>query len=332
MPMARKHVAPPTRMTVLAVLAGLSFPATPSLAEAPACAAPPVRLEITHYNADIETYPKLATVKPGQLVEFNAEAVDDHVAYLREIMAKGALPEWYWVGANCNKGPDCEPLERAKVPLGSTGTAEWNKTEFRIYDLKHPAVVARAEQEMRRALRAAAKAGSHLVFRIDNMHDLDDSRFYDTEHRRSFAELRAMTDAWTRIENEMRRKGELKPKQITGLTAHNSFAFWKDHIASGRRPPVVLRIENPTQFEPALAEGIAIMQSRKIPLIAVEFEQGHLYQPTAADLKRVAERVSLLMILANEDNYIGGRPRLGPGPRHVVWRPMAEACPADGKR
>lgn len=330
MPMHRFSAAAPGVPAVIAklgfALAALVFVISPAHAATESCKSPPVTLDISHYNADIENFPKLSTVKPGQLVEFNADAVPDHAKYLRDIMAKGAIPEWYWVGANCNKGPDCEGLETAKVKLGSTGTAEWNKTEFRIFELNHEAVVDRARREMRRALQAAATAQSHLAFRIDNMHDLDDDRFYDTRHKRSFADLRAMTDAWASIEDEMRASGELKPTQITGLTAHNNFVFWKTLIAKGGRPPLVLRIENPTQFEPMLAEGISLMRAQKIPLIAVEFEQGHLYKPTPEGLKRVASRVSLMMVLANEDTYVGGRSELGPGPRRIEWRPMAEKC------
>lgn len=317
----------PTSTLQRLALAAIIFLAGPlSAAVAQNCKAPTITVQLEHYNANIETYPKLATVKPGQLVEFNAEAVSDHIQYLRGIAAKGGIPEWYWVGANCNKGPDCAVLEQAKVKLGSTGTAEWNKTEYRIYDLAHPSAIARAEQEMRRALTAAAAAKSHLVFRIDNMHDLDDPRFYDTEHKQSFAELRAMTETWARIENEMRAAGSLQPTQITGLTAHNNFAFWKDLLASGGKPPIVLRIENPTQFETSLVDGLDIMSRYKIPLIAVEFEEGHLYKPTPEGLKSVSDRVSIMMILANEDNYIGGRKLLGPGPRQIVWRPHAEIC------
>ncbi|MFM9941199.1 MAG: hypothetical protein ACKVP7_17085 [Hyphomicrobiaceae bacterium] len=307
-----------------AALLALLLTSSPTLAQS--CDAPPLRIELTGYNANIETSPKPSTVKPGQLVEFNAEAIADHAVYLKAIAAKGGIPEWYWVGANCNKGPDCDRLSKAKVPLGSTGTAEWNKTESRIDDLAHAATVERAEEEMLRALKAAAAAQSHLVFRIDNMHDLDDDRFYDRRHSRGYTELRTMTDAWARIENKLRASGELQPSQITGLSAHNNFAFWKRVLAEKGKPPIVLRIENPTQFEPALVDGLDIMASHQIPLIAIEFESGHLYKPTPQALQKVMSRVSLLILMANEDNYIGGQQRFGPGPRTLVWRALGETC------
>ncbi len=130
-----------------------------------ACAAQPARADFTiaAYNANITTHPKPERVNRGQLVEFNPDSLAEHAGYLRQIAKRGGLPEWYWVGVNCNKGPDCNGLRSARVGLGSTGTAEWNKTEQRIEDLRHPAAVARAEKEMERALRAAAKAGSDLA-------------------------------------------------------------------------------------------------------------------------------------------------------------------------
>ncbi len=297
-----------------------------SPAQAQTCDTPVLNLDLTGYNANIETSPKPATVKPGQLVEFNAEAIADHATYLRAIAAKGGIPEWYWVGANCNKGVDCDGLRRAQVPLDSTGTAAWNRTEYRIYNLAHPAAVARAEAEMRRALEAAAAAKSHLVFRIDNMHDLDDTRFYDRRHIRDYAEMRAMTDAWARVENSLRASGELLPTQLTGLTAHNGFGFWKQVLADGGKPPIVLRIENPTQFTKLFAEGLDIMTSHQIPLIAIEFKKGHLYQPSAQGLRDVAARASMMVLMATEDNYIGGEQRHGPGPRRIVWRANSETC------
>ncbi len=70
----------PTSTLQRLALAAITFLAGPlSAAVAQNCKAPTITVQLEHYNANIETYPKLATVKPGQLVEFNAEAVSDHI-------------------------------------------------------------------------------------------------------------------------------------------------------------------------------------------------------------------------------------------------------------
>ena len=296
-----------------------------SPARAQTCADPQTR-PLVVYNADISRFPARATLAPGQLVEFNPPALDDPAKYMGEVAAKRAIPEWYWVGANCDKGKDCAELEAAKVPLGSTGTAEWNRTEFRIYDLKQPAVIARAEREMERALRAAAAVRSDLVFRIDNMHDLDDSRFYDRRDIRPYEDLRAMAEAWQRVDGKLRAAGVLQPNQVTGLSAHNNFAFWKRWLAEGGRPPLVLRIENPTQFPEEVDRGVAIMAEHKIPFIAIEFKKGHLYKPRPEDIEAVSKRVSMLVLMKDEDNYVGGPSMLGTGPMVLTWKNPAIEC------
>lgn len=309
------------------VLAGLALMLSGvGTALAQECVGGAVVRPLIGYNANITTSPAIASVRRGQLVEFNPRSLKDPVPYMREIARRGAVPEWYWGGGNCNKDWDCAPLQAAKVPLGSTGTAEWNVGEFRIYDLTHVAVIARAEKMMERALQAAAAAQSDLVFRIDNLHDLDDTRFYDTKHVRSHEEVRAMTETWSRVEGRLRAAGHLRPNQMTGLTAHNNFAFWKRYMAEGGRPPVVLRLENPTQFPQELEHANEIMRTRQIPLIGVEFEKGHLYNPTPEGLKSVAAKVSLMVVMKNEDNYEAGRHVEGPGPKVMTTTANQGAC------
>lgn len=295
-------------------------------ADAQDCKVASVARPLTGYNANIETYPALASIKLGELVEFNPKALADVGGYLRNVTGRGAIPEWYWAGGNCNKGADCDSLALAGVPLGSTGTAEWNTGERRIDDLARPAVIARAEKEMERALGEAAKAGTDLVFRIDNLHDLDDSRFYDRRHVRDYAELVTMTNAWSRVENRLRQQGLLRPGQMTGLTAHNNFAFWQRRLAEGAAPPIVLRFENPTQFVAEFDIGVRLSNGYNIPLIAVEFEQGHLYRPTTQALREVAAKAGVLVVMANEDNYVGGKQTLGPGGRAITWPSAAALC------
>lgn len=270
------------------------------------------------YNANITTHPRAERVKRGDLVEFNPGSLTDPGSYLRQVKQSGGLPEWYWVGVNCEKGADCNSLRSAGAGIGSTGTAEWNKTEQRIADLRHPAAIARAEREMERALRAAGKTGSDLAFRIDNMHDLDDARFYDRRHVRSFEELRALTDAWDRVVSRLRASGLVPRTAMVGLTAHNNFAFWERHLAEGGTPPLVLRMENPTQFTTEFATGLRVMAKSGIPMIAVEFRNGHKYKPTPEQIRDVASKVSLLVLMENEDNYEDGTTTFGPGPRDVV--------------
>ena len=75
----------------------------------------PKRL-VTGYNAaiDIDKHPPLSSVRAGQIVEFNPAALADPAQYMREVAAHGAFPAWYWVGANCIQGPDCD---RLRTPL-----------------------------------------------------------------------------------------------------------------------------------------------------------------------------------------------------------------------
>jgi hypothetical protein len=287
--------------------------------------APAAACDLAGYNANITTAPSLARVKPRQLVEFNPNSRDQPSDYLRRVAARGALPEWYWVGVNCDKGPDCDRLRAAGVGLVSTGTAEWNKTEARIADLRHPAAIARMRREFRRALTAAGEARTNLAFRIDNMHNLDTPRFYDHIHIRTYEEVRVLTDTWAKVVAEVRAEGRLPPSSVVGLTAHNNFKFWRRHLDSGGTPPLLLRLENPTQFEAELAVGLDIMKRYRIPLVAVEFRRGHGYTPSAEKLKAIAGAVSYLIVMENEDNYEDGQLTAGPGPKRMA------ALAADGK-
>lgn len=317
----RGRVAGVTSLLVLVAWAwpSLAQPTGTEPASAVECGAESSRRRFTidAYNANITTHPRADRVKRGQLVEFNPESLTDHADYLRQLAKRGALPEWYWVGVNCNKGPDCNGLKSARVGLGSTGTAEWNKTEQRIENLRHPAAIARTEREMERALRAAAKAGSDLAFRVDNMHQLDDDRFYDRRHVRDDDEVRALTDAWDRVVQRLRAAKVLPPTALVGLTAHNNFAFWERHLAEGGMPPLLLRIENPTQFTTEFATGLRVMAKYQIPMLAVEFKAGHNYKPTDAQIRDVAAKVSLLALMENEDNYEDGTQMPGPGPKVI---------------
>lgn len=309
-----------------AVLMAMAVPfagptvAQPAAAPASECAAQPARrtFHLRGYNANITTHPRPERVRAGDLVEFNPKSLPDAAAYLRLLGRRGGLPEWYWVGVNCDKGPDCTSLRTAGAGLGSTGTAEWNKTEQRIEDLRHAAAIQRAEKEMERALRAAGKAGGDLAFRIDNMHQLDDARFYDRRHVRSFEEVRVLTDAWDRVVAKLRATGALSRAAVVGLTAHNNFAFWERHLAGGGTPPLVLRMENPTQFPEELATGLRVMAKHAIPMIAIEFRNGHKYKPTPDQLREVASKVSLLVLMENEDDYEDGTATSGPGPLEIV--------------
>lgn len=273
--------------------------------------------ELKGYNANITTFPATSGIKAGELVEFFPAAGKDWAAYIGEVKRKRALPEWYWIGANCEKGNDCDGLVRAGVELTSTGTAEWNKTERRIARLDHPAVVRRAEAEMRRALIAAGKAKSDLAFRIDNMHDLNDRHFYDLDHTRAVADLRAMTQAWGRVVEAMRNAGAIARDQAVGLTAHNNFRLWREMMAEDGPAPIVLRIENPTQWPKDLAVGLELMRARGLPLIAVEFREGHKYRPDPARMAAIQRDVSLLALMENEDNYQDGEMRWGAGPKTI---------------
>lgn len=285
-------------------------------------AVPSQRLfSLERYNANITTAPSAGRIRKGDLVEFNPRSKRDPAAYLAQVKARGSLPEWYWVGVNCDKGPDCNRLAAAGVVLESTGTAEWNKTEQRIHDLRHPAAIDRARREMETALRAAAAAGSDLAFRIDNMHDLDTRKFYDHLHFRKFDELAVLTRTWDEVTGRLRKEGVLRPDGIYGLTAHNNFAFWKRWLEEGGTRPLLLRMENPTQFLPQYELALELMRSSRIPFVAIEFRQGHGYRPKPADLKRIADEVSLLVVMENEDNYEDGAATFGPGPRTIVGVP-----------
>ncbi len=311
-------------------MAGIAVPARAQDQRAntvQAACQPVLERTLTAYNAQITTRPKAESIEPGQLVEFNPNSLRDPVPYMRGIGRKRAFPEWYWVGANCEKGPDCDELRADQVPMGSTGTKEWNESEFRIDDLAHPAVVKRAKREMEKALRAAAAAGTDLVFRIDNMHDLDDKRFYDRRHVRPYEQLFAMAEAWRQTVTRVTESGLLRPDQLVGLTAHNNFPFWKRLIDEGGEPPLLLRLENPTQFRNELANGLALMRARNIPFIAVEFEKGHLYRPDMAQIELIAKQVSILDLMKDEDNYASGVQRFGAGPKIMSnRRPGVAAC------
>lgn len=282
--------------------------------------------KLTSYLPNIETHPRLSAVRSGTLVEFMPASLKNPAAYLRDVSSRGGVGEWYWVGANCNRGSDCAPLTKARVPLGSTGTAEWNKSELRIDDLGHPKVLERAEREMERALAAAALAGADLVFRIDNMHDLDDDRFYDRRHLRPFEGMKAVVDTWARIVQRFRSNGRLKPQQSVGLSAHNNFKFWRRYIDEGGTPPALLRIENPTQFPAEFDRGSALMRDKQLPLIAVEFRKGHGYTLNLEQAAKLASASSLLLIMPDENHYTGGEVRPGSGPIDL-W-PCANASRA----
>ncbi|MBS0241859.1 MAG: hypothetical protein JSS20_06755 [Proteobacteria bacterium] len=273
---------------------------------------------ITGYNAaiDIDRFPALSSVRKGQVVEFNPAPLADPAGYMRDVALLGAVPEWYWVGLNCLAGTDCDALGAAGVKLGSTGTPEWNKTEKRIYDITHPASLARARVEMHRALEAAAEAGSNLLFRIDNLHNLDNPTF-DMRDVRSDAEVSTLLNVWFEEVAKLRAAGRLKPSQIVGLTAHNNLAFWSRWIASGRTPPLVMQLENPTQVLDELQIGVNLMRDRSIPLIAIEFERGLDYVPTPDQIDAVAQKVSLTIVIADETHYEGARTIDGPGPREL---------------
>lgn len=282
--------------------------------------------DLKRYNANITTFPTPGSVKPGDVVEFYPRRGNDWSRYIGQIQKKRALAEWYWVGANCEKGEDCDGLRRAGVELMSTGTEEWNKSEQRIIDLTAPAVVKRAEREMRRALTAAGKAGADLVLRIDNMHDLNDRKFYDADHARRPEDLLAMIAAWNRIVEELRRSKTLAPTSAVGMTAHNNFGLWHKVIARGAEPPALLRIENPTQWRQDLDQGFALMREQDIPLIAIEFEQGHKYRPDHNLMRGIGAQASLLVLMENEDNYEGGRPTVGEGPKTIRLAADAGRC------
>ena len=158
------------------------------------------------------------------------------------------------------------------------------------------------------------------------MHQLDDDRFYDRRHVRADEEVRALADAWDRVVRRLRANRTLSPTALVGLTAHNNFAFWERHLADGGTPPLLLRIENPTQFTTEFATGLRVMTKYGIPLLAVEFRNGHKYKPTDAQIRDVASKVSLLALMDNEDNYEDGTQMPGPGPKDIVGRSGRPEC------
>jgi hypothetical protein len=293
----------------------------------------------------IEARLALSNFEAGQIVEIDPHTMSLPRAtkYISGLHALGARVSIYLIGGHCEIGPDCDALPDT-VQLGSTGSWNWDKTERRILNITHPAVLAR----LAKGIENGWNLGANYI-RIDNLHHPAGSA-----HPRTPAEMKTIIDLGQTIEDRLRAAGAIEPTRVTGLVAHNNLVAWERLVEQGelRRPPALLTSERTGQlaalaaFEgddrmkrgrlappeiPDLQAGRRLAEHFQIPYSIVEFRRSHdlahseqtyplpqLYVDTLQRLSGVTE----VIVIPDESQYVGRAEVFwGNGPRTLPKTP-----------
>src|SRR5712692_5808885 len=237
----------------------------------------------------IEERLPLSNFGTGQIVEIDPRSmtIREARAYIESLRALGARVSIYLVGGHCDIGADCDGLP-SSVQLGSTGSWNWDKTERRIINVTHPAVLDR----LAKGIENGWHLGANYV-RIDNLHHPAGST-----HPRTPSEMQTIINLGHDIEDRLRANGTIEPERVTGLVAHNNLVAWQRLIEQGsmRRPPAFLTSERTAQlaalpdFEgdarmkagklsprdvPEIQAGRRMAEHFQIPYMIVEFRKSH---------------------------------------------------------
>jgi hypothetical protein len=355
------------RVAAFAISAGLAMAITPAALarDEPAPACPGLytggSVPFTGLFPAIEGRMALSNFRPGMIVEIDTTTmpeaeVREHIAELQALPARVSV---YLPGGHCNlENKDCAGLKKAGVHFGPTGSWNWDKDERRIYDVAHPAVIARIVAAAERGWRLGAN-----YVRVDNIHDPAGSK-----ETRTADMLSAIFKALHALEDRLRADGVIPKDRPTGVVAHNNLQLWETLIKDGRlaRPPVFLTSERTAQLaykgegykgdglmkagslKPADVEEIAagrrIALELGIPYSIAEFQISHdlggkpgtTYQLPAAYVTALAALpgVSEVFVVPSETHYIGpGKLHAGSGPKRLAAAPhpaeagaIARAC------
>lgn len=339
--------------------AGTATPAQPA-ASAPeqGCAAlyPGGTVAFTGLNPAIEQRVSIKKFKPGQIVEIDFTTMPEaafrqHVAELQALPARVSV---YLPGGHCNiENKDCDALERAAIPLGTTGSWNWDKDERRILNIIHPVSLERMAKGAERAWRLGAN-----YVRVDNLHNPA-----GTSNPRTAAQIKTIYDAIFDVEDHLRQVGVIPPDRPTGVVAHNNLEVWDELVRTGqlRRPPVFLTSERTAQLAykgqgykgdaamkageltplqvDEITAGRKLAQGLGIPYTIAEFQISHdlggkpasTYQLPAKYVTELAALpgVTEVIVIPSETHYVGrGKSLSGRGPRSLAAKPF----PSDARR
>jgi len=311
------------------------------------CPAPAASFAFAGLHPAIEERMRLSHFRKGEIVEIDPRTMPEAEgrAYVRDLQALGARVSIYLVGGHCDIGTDCNALKGVK--LGPTGSWNWDKSERRVIDITHPAVMDR----LAKGIEAGWRLGANYV-RVDNLHHPAGST-----DPRTPDQLEAIVGLAHDIEDRLRRSGTIPPDRVTGVVAHNNLVVWETLINAGqiRRPPAFLTSERTAQLFPGRGyEGDARMKAGtlkpddipeilaggriaaklRVPYSVVEFRRTHdlaardktYALPQAyVDRLRAMPGVSEVIVMPSETHYVGrGEVYPGPGPKLL---PAAPQCP-----
>ena len=303
----------------------------------------------------IEARLALANFTAGQVVEIDPHTMSLARArkYVGGLQALGARVSIYLIGGHCEIGPDCDSLPRS-VQQGSTGSWNWDKSERRILNVTHPAVLER----LAKGIENGWNLGANYI-RIDNLHHPAGSA-----HARTPAEMKTIIDLGQKIEDRMRADGRIEPERVTGLVAHNNLVVWEQLIEQGalRRPPALLTSERTGQlaalaaFEgddrmkrgalvppdiPDIQAGRRLAEHFQVPYSIVEFRKSHdlahfdqTYPLPQSYIDRVQRLsgVTEVIVIPDESQYVGRSEVFwGRGPRTLPKRPDPKAPALPGR-
>lgn len=202
----------------------------------------------TGLNPAIEGVRPISEFASGQIVEIDPRTTTEEKgkAWVKALQALGARVSIYLVGGHCDLGEDCASLPKA-VRLDTTGSWNWDKSERRIVDITHPAVLGR----LARGIEGGWRIGANYI-RIDNIHHPAGAAFPRTE-----AQMLTLIELMIGIEDRLRREGAIPADRVTGFVAHNNLVVWEKLIMGGRiaRPPAFLTSERTAQLGPTKTTG-----------------------------------------------------------------------------
>jgi hypothetical protein len=303
----------------------------------------------------IESRLPLSNFESGQIVEIDPRtmSLSEVREYISNLKILGARVSIYLVGGHCDLGDDCNGLPRS-VRLGSTGSWNWNKSERRILDITHPAVLTR----LAKGIENGWQLGANYI-RIDNLHNPAGST-----HPRLPAQMKTIIDLGQDIEDRLRANGTIEPERVTGLVAHNNLVSWQQLIEQGKlsRPPAFLTSERTGQlaalpdFEgdermktgrlrpsdvPDIQAGRRLAEHFHIPYSVVEFRRSHdlahadrtyeLPQSYVDAVRRLAG-ITEVIVIPDESQYVGRAEVFwGPGPKTLPERPDFSAPSLAGR-
>ena len=299
----------------------------------------------------IEEKMPLTNFKSGMIVEIDLATMSEAEgkSYISGLQRLGARVSIYLVGGHCTTYEnDCAAMEKAGVKFGSTGSWNWDKEERRIYDITHPAFLARVKAGAEKGWRAGAN-----YIRVDNLHYPAGSK----EPRNAEA-MKVVFGVLHQLEDALRAEGAIPADRPAGIVAHNNLEVWEDMIKQGmlKRPPVFLTSERTAQLalkgqgykadalmkagklhaadHAEISAGRRISSKLGIPYSIAEFQvthdlggkQGATYQLPASyvDELKGLPGVTEIIVIPDETHYVGrGKAHAGPGPRTLAAAPFA---------